>query len=84
MIFGQSSYNKLKIIKKKKKIGTQVPWKNSSGTRVPWTQVLYKVLELQKKKKVHVRYNSKFQKSSYTFETRFLENRVSKQGHFPN
>jgi len=25
-----------------------------------------------------------FQKSSYTFETQFLENRVSKQRHYPN
>ena len=38
-------------------------------------------LSSKKKKKkiqVHVRYNSMFQKLSFTFETQFLENRVSK------
>ena len=33
--------------------------------------------------KVSFRYNSMVQKSSFTFETQFLENRVSKHGHIP-
>ena len=87
-IFGQSSYNKLKIKKKKRKLwnsssstqvhGTRVPWKNSSGTQVPWTWVHGTWVPKKKKKNPKSTFTIMFQKLSYTFETRFLENRVLK------
>ena len=80
-IFGQSSYSEPKNLKKKK-IETWVPRK-----KFKWSSNTSHGTRVSKKKKIlwfHVRYNLMFQKSSFTFGTQFLENRVSKQGHFPN
>ena len=64
----------LSFIQRTQVQGTRVPLEYFHGTRVPIFIYFYFF-------KVSFRYNSVVQKSSFTLETRFLENRVSKQGH---
>ena len=49
LIFGQSSYSELKILKNKNKknSGTRVPWKDSSGTLVLYIELKFMELEFQ-------------------------------------
>ena len=73
MIFGRSSYSELKL-KKKKKI-VELEFLENIQVELEFHNFFFFL--------VSFRYNLIVQKSSFTFETRFSKNRVSKQGHIP-